>query len=191
MNRMLLQHESECQPDEVRCPPERTVMDQVRQFSSPDGRGSSIHPQLGTKMLGLKLRPPIRLPDPDQTHVFSSSMSFPPSQYSYRDLQGYMKAWITEEIAFLRNIPSPWLALQMIDNILWFFLCLESEQMGPIEITLLFSLNPTHTLPAEGVTTVAVTVGSDTLVSSGTTARAARASRACSNLITLNKPLIC
>ena len=89
MNRMLLQHESECQPDEVRCPPERTVMDQVRQFSSPDGRGSSIHPQLGTKMLGLKLRPPIRLPDPDQTHVFSSSMSFPPSQYSYRDLQGY------------------------------------------------------------------------------------------------------
>ena len=67
----------------------------------------------------------------------------------------------------------------MVDNILRFFFCLESEQMGPVEITLLFSLNPTHTLPAEGVTTVAVTVSSDTLVSAGTTARAAGASRAC------------
>ena len=48
MNLMLLQHESECQPSFMREDRREMLMLHVRQFSSADGSGRSIHPKSGT-----------------------------------------------------------------------------------------------------------------------------------------------
>ena len=48
MNLMLLQHESECHPSFMREDRREMLMLHVRQFSSAEGSGRSIHPKSGT-----------------------------------------------------------------------------------------------------------------------------------------------
>ena len=76
MNLMLLQQESACQPSLILGLRLEMVTLHVKQFSSLEAKGRSNQPKSGTCWP----------PRPLQSHRFSSSMSLPAVQYSWRDL---------------------------------------------------------------------------------------------------------